>query len=82
MRPPVTIVGKVVHRKINPGSKSERKAIVLTGSDGDYTLRRRGVAPYHDEALMALIGKRVRATGIISARQLIMSEYGVIESDD
>lgn len=81
MRTSVTIVGNVVHKRINPGSKSERRAIVLVGPDRDFVLRRRGETSYYDEALEPLIGKQVRATGIVSAGQLIMSAYAVIEPE-
>jgi hypothetical protein len=81
MHPSVTIVGKVVRKRINLGSKSERRAIVLVGAERDFVLRRRGATSYSDDELESLIGKKVRATGIVSAGQLIMSAYAVIEPE-
>ena len=79
MPPPVTVEGKVVRKRVNRGSKSDHRAVVLVCAEREYTLRRRGEAPYGDPGLDSLVGRRVRATGTVSAGQLIMSDYAVVK---
>jgi hypothetical protein len=82
MHPSVTLEGQVVRKRINRRSKSDQHAVVLVAPDAELKLRRQGAAAFGDVALDALVGKQIRATGIVSAGQLIMSEYEVIDSAD
>ena len=79
MRPTTTVEGHVLRKRINRGSKSEQDAVVLISATTELKLRRQGEPSYGDDALSVLVGKRIRATGIVSAGQLIMSEYAVID---
>ncbi len=40
-----------------------------------YVLRRAGGNPFRDKALDHLVGKMITATGMVSGRSLIMSEW-------
>ena len=72
----VTFTGKVVRRRIAPRSKSDRMGVVLENEDGRwYVLRRAGGNPFRDKALDHLVGKMITATGMVSGRSLIMSEW-------
>jgi hypothetical protein len=79
MRPLVTVEGEVRRRQVNGKSKSAHEAVVLVCAGRDYTLRRKGGPALGDSVLDALVGKRLRATGIVAAGQLIMGEYDLIE---
>jgi hypothetical protein len=74
----VRIEGAVVRKRINVGSKSEHDAVVLVGAQGEYTLRRAGGHPFADATLDALVGKRVRVVGIVSAGQFIADDITVL----
>ncbi len=80
MRPSVTVEGDVVQQRINRGSKSDQEAVVLLSDTTAFKLRRQGAASFADGDIRALVGKRIRATGIVSAGQLIMSKYTIIDS--
>jgi len=72
----VTFTGKVIRKRIAPRSKSDRIGVVLKSEGGRwYVLRRAGGNPFHDRALDLLIGKMITATGVLSGRSLIMSNW-------
>jgi hypothetical protein len=72
----VTFTGKVMRKRIAPRSKSDRMGVVLENEDGRwYVLRRAGGNPFRDRALDHLVGKMITATGIVSGRSLIMSDW-------
>jgi len=73
-----TYSGSVVKRPFAKGSKSERDAIFLVTSEGDYVLRRQGGNPYHDPDLERLVGKKIRCTGILTGYTLLVSEFTVL----
>ncbi len=79
MRPSITVEGNVVRKRINRGSKSDQDAVVLISDATAFKLRRQGAPSIGDDDIRALVGKRIRATGIVSAGQLIMSEYAIID---
>ena len=68
----MVLEGHVVQKRINIGSKSEHA--------GDFKLRRQGGHPIADPHVQALVGKRIRAEGIVSAGQFIMDTYEVIRA--
>ena len=67
--------GVVAERVVAPGSKSERRAVVLETPDGDLVLRRRGANPFKDPELEALVGRRIRAAGDVRGNTLIMDGW-------
>jgi hypothetical protein len=73
-----TYSGSVVKRRFAKGSKSDRDAIFLVTSDGDYVLRRQGGNPYHDPELERLVGKEIRCTGLLTGYTLLISDYTVL----
>jgi hypothetical protein len=74
----VRIEGAVVRKRLNVGSKSEHDAVVVVCAQGQYKLRRAGGHPFADPALEPLVGKRVRASGTVSANQFIADAIEVI----
>ena len=73
------VVEGTVHRTaVAAGSKSERQAVVLRTEDGDYVLRVEGGHPFADPRLDALVGKRIRAEGQVSATTLLMRAWDVL----
>jgi len=67
--------GLVLRTAIAAGSKSEREAVVLRTADGDYVLRLAGGPAFADPQLDALVGKRIRADGEVSATTLIVRSF-------
>ena len=67
--------GRVVGRRIGAGTKSEHDAVVLVTYDQEYKLRRPGGNPFVDPEMSKLVGKRIRATGVVDSDQLIMSNW-------
>jgi hypothetical protein len=65
----------VVSRKIGAGTKSEHHAVVLVTPAHEYKLRRRGGNPFVDPEISKLVGKRIRASGVVDSGQLIMSDW-------
>jgi len=76
----VHMAGHVIRKRINVGSKSDHEAVVLVCAEGEFKLRRRGGPPFVDEALDPLVGKRISASGIVSAGQFIVDDYEVTGS--
>ena len=74
---PVRMAGHVIRKRINPGSKSDHEAVVLVCAQGEFKLRRRGGHAFVDEALEPLVGKRISASGIVSAGQFIVDEIEI-----
>lgn len=75
---PIEVSGQVTKHLAAKGSKSERQATFLETEAGTYLLRRRGGNPFADPKLDDLVGKRVRAKGILTEHTLIMSDWDVI----
>ena len=74
--------GQIIRRRIAIGTKSERDAVILSTSDGDYILRRTGKNPYSDPDLEKLIGKTVRSTGEMTiAGTFLAQQITPIEPD-
>jgi hypothetical protein len=72
----VTLTGKVIRKRIAPRSKSDRVGVVLDREDGQwFVLRRAGGNPFRDRALDHLVGKIITATGLVSGRSFIMSDW-------
>ena len=77
MLKPVRMAGHVVRKRINVGPKSDHEAVVLVCARGEFKLRRRDGPAFVDAALEALVGKRIRASGIASAGQFIVDEIEI-----
>jgi hypothetical protein len=73
-----TITGKVLKRRIAPGSKSDRVGTVLEDSAGRvYALRRAGGNAFRDAMVDGLVGKTITGVGIISGGSFIMDDWSV-----
>ncbi len=66
--------GIVVRKRFGAGSKSERDAVFLQTTDGEYVLRRAGDLAYGDPGLEELIGHRVKCRGEIHGYTFLMSD--------
>jgi hypothetical protein len=76
----VQVEGQIKRSRVGRGSKSDRVTIVLATAEGDLILREKGSDSYTGQAaLVPLIGKRIRAFGVVSNRQLFMDRYEVLD---
>jgi hypothetical protein len=71
----MTLTGRVVRRRVNAGSKSERVAVLLAGDHGEVVLRRQGGNPFKDPELDALEGKTIEAEGESAGTTFIMTRW-------
>ena len=69
--------GRVEQKRVSPGSKSDRAAVVLVTPKDEFVLRRQGGNPFRDEVLDELVGKRIRCKGMRSGQTLILTEWEV-----
>ena len=67
--------GRVTKKLYAAGSKSEREAVMLVTTDGEYVLRRKGGNPFFDEELEKLVGKEIRCDGDLTGYTFIMSKW-------
>ena len=65
------LTGKVVKQKFAPGSKSEHEAVCIQTNEGTYVLKRMGGNPFNDPELNKLVGKKVKAKGMVNQYQFI-----------
>jgi len=70
----VELQGKVVLKKFAVGSKSEHDAVFLETDDQSYQLRRLGGNPFNDPLLKAMVGKTVKAKGLLNDQLFIAHE--------
>jgi hypothetical protein len=75
----MVLEGNVVRKRINIGSKNEHHAAVLVTSSGEFKLRVQGGHPFSDPEVDALVGKRIRGEGVVSAGQFLMERYDVLQ---
>jgi hypothetical protein len=75
----MVLEGNVVRKRINIGSKNEHHAAVLVTSNGEFKLRVQGGHPFSDPEVDALVGKRIRGEGVVSAGQFLMERYDVLQ---
>jgi len=66
--------GKVVLKKFAEGSKSEHDAVFLETGDQSYQLRRLGGNPFDDPELRSMVGKTVKAKGLLNDQLFIAHE--------
>jgi hypothetical protein len=71
--------GEVVRKRFAAGSKSERLAVMLKTSEGDYVLRREEAESLVDSELEPLVGKRVRVRGTVHRHALTVTEIEEID---
>ena len=71
----VELIGKVVKKTVDKGSKNEHDAVCLETDQGSYVLRRTGVSgmAFGDPVLQKLVGKEVSATGTINNNKFFVS---------
>jgi len=77
---PETLTGRVEHRLVAPGSKSEMAAVVLVPEAGDLVdvvLRRRDAVALDAEP--ELLGRRVRVTGTRAWSAFVVDTVDVID---
>lgn len=67
--------GIVSKKTVAAGSKSEREAVVIETSDGEFLLRRAGGNPFSDPELDALVGQELRCSGTLHGQYFIMTEW-------
>ncbi len=72
-------VGRVVKKRVGIGTKSEHNAVLLDTGHDVYKLRREGGNPFADPEISKLVGKRIRASGVVDSDQLIMSNWKEID---
>lgn len=72
----MTYRGRVVIERRGGRSKSARDAVVLQTAEGEsFVLRMPGGNPFSDPRLDALIGKTIRAEGVVHGDLLILSRW-------
>jgi hypothetical protein len=72
----IAVEGEVRHEVVAPGSKSERKAVVLTTPSGKkYVLQREEGNPFADPTLDKLVGHSVKAEGLATSGILTMRNW-------
>lgn len=59
------IKGKIGIKKFAIGSKSEHDAVYIETKNGEYVLRQVDANPFHDPGLKKLVGKTVKAEGVL-----------------
>jgi hypothetical protein len=69
--------GHVVRRRVAPGSKSDREAVMIE-PDGAFLLRRRAGNPFADPELETLVGKAISARGILHGNSLIIDDWQIL----
>jgi hypothetical protein len=69
--PEKELTGKVVVKKFGTGSKSEHDAVCLETTEGTYVLKRLGGNPFNDPELNKLVGKQIKATGLLDQYQFL-----------
>jgi hypothetical protein len=73
-----TYRGQVVRRRVAPGSKSDREAVMIETPDGAFLLRRRAGNPFADPELETLVGKAISARGSLQGNSLIIDDWRVL----
>jgi hypothetical protein len=53
--------------------------VVIVSVRGEFKLRRQNGPPFGDAELQALVGKRIRAEGVVSAGQFIAAQIDVLD---
>lgn len=67
--------GRVIRKRVSPGSKSDRQAVVLVSDKGEFVLRRKGGHPFTDDILDQLVGKQIDGEGHLHGYTFIMSNW-------
>jgi len=70
----VELTGIAIKKPFGAGSKSERMAVMLRTDEGDYVLRRKGGLAFDDDALEALVGKRLGCRGTLTGYTFLSTE--------
>lgn len=68
-------LGKVIRKQLAVGSKSERSAVVLQSDGEEYVLRIQDGNPFHDPRLDDLVGKNIRASGLMHGNTFVMQDW-------
>lgn len=74
--------GRLCRERLDPGSKSERLAVLLVVDDGDrVVLRRAGANPFRDPELEALEGQVLIVEGERRSSYFLVRRYTVCGDD-
>jgi hypothetical protein len=73
--------GNIIRTNVATGSKSERDAVVIATSDGEFVLRRSGANPFDDPELDKLVGKRLRCEGTLHGQYFIMTDWSEVADE-
>jgi hypothetical protein len=74
----ISIEGQVEEEVVSAGSKSERRAVVLTTPSGEkYILRKQGGPAFVDPSLDSLVGHAIEAEGLATGDTLIMRNWEI-----
>lgn len=71
--------GQVIKKPFGAGSKSEHLAVMLVTGAGEYVLRRKGGNPFADPELDRLVGRRIRAGGLLRDYTFIMDKWTILD---
>jgi hypothetical protein len=74
------LTGKVVMKKFGKGSKSEHDAVYIETDKGDFVLRQEGANPFNDHGLKKLVGKTVKAEGVLKDYLFLAKAVKTIET--
>ena len=69
------LTGLVIKEVIGKGSKSEHDAVLLDAKEGKYALRLKGGNPFSDPKLDRLVGKRIRANGVLTGSTFVITDW-------
>ena len=72
------LTGKVILKDFGKNSKSEHQAVYLDTGKEKYRLKKRGGNPFYDESLHKLVGKSIKAEGILTDYFFELTEEPVI----
>ena len=70
-----TFEGRVIRKRMSPGSKSDRVAVVLETGNELLVLRRFGGNAFGDPELDRLVGHRIRGRGKRTGYTLILKSW-------
>ena len=70
-----TLKGKVIKKKVAPGSKSERDAFLLTtGSGQELILRQSGGNPFDNHLFSRFLGKTIKVSGHLHGQYFLAED--------
>jgi hypothetical protein len=74
--------GRVIKKQVARGSKSERKAVLLSTDEGEFVLRRQGGNAFQDEVLDGLVGQNISCTGQLHGYTFIIKSWKELAEEE